>query len=97
MIYYTIYVKNLHTDTGYIDVALTDDQLLKDFKQYLDCNIKPDRSYTITAPPGAPGKPVQPTGTFVINLSEVTAIAIMKPDSTPVTLPPSEALPRPEA
>ena len=97
MIYYTIYVKNLHTDTGYIDVALTDEQLLKDFKQYLDCNIKPDRSYTMTAPPGANGRPVQSTGTFVINLAEVTAISIMKPDSAPVTLPPSEALPKPEA
>ena len=97
MIYYTIYVKNLHNGTGYIDVALTDEQLLKDFKQYLDCNIKPDRSYAVTAPTGAHGKPVQSTGTFVINLSEVAAIAIMKPDSAPVTLPPSEALPRPEA
>ena len=93
MIYYTIYVKNLHNGTGYIDVALTDDQLLKDFKQFLDCNIKPDRSYTVTAPPGAQGKPVESTGTFVINLAEVTAIAILKPDSAPVTLPPSEVPP----
>jgi len=93
MIYYTIYVKNLHNDTGYIDLALDDDQLLKDFKQYLDCNIKPDRSYTITAPPGAEGKPVQSAGAFVINLAEVTAISIMKPDSIPVALPPSEASP----
>lgn len=93
MIYYSIYVKNLHNGTGYIDVALTDDQLLKDFKQFLDCNIKPDRAYTVTAPPGANGKPVESTGTFVINLSEVSAIAIMKPDSTPVTLPPSELPP----
>jgi hypothetical protein len=95
MIYYTIYVKNLSNDTGYIDVALTDDQLLKDFLQYLDCNIKSCRSYTMTAPSGAEGRPVQTTGTFAINLSEVVAINIMKPDSTPVTLPPSEALPRP--
>jgi hypothetical protein len=93
MIYYAIYVKNLHNGTGYIDVALTDDQLLKDFRQYLDCNVKPDRSYVITAPPGAQGKPVESTGTFVINVAEVTAISIMKPDSVPVTLPPSEALP----
>jgi hypothetical protein len=93
MIYYTIYMKNLHTDTGYIDVALADDQLLKDFKQFLDCGIKPDRSYVITAPPAAHGKPVQSTGIFVINLVEVSAISIMKPDSTPVTLPPSEDLP----
>jgi hypothetical protein len=93
MIYYTIYMKNLHTDTGYIDVALADDQLLKDFKQYLDCGVKPDRSYVITAPPDARGKPVQSTGTFVINLAEVIAVSIMKPDSVPITLPPSEALP----
>ena len=93
MIYYAIYVKNLHNGTGYIDVALTDDQLLKDFKQFLDCNIKPDRSYAVTAPPGANGKSVQSTGTFVINLAEVIAINIMKPDSTAVMLPPSEVVP----
>ena len=95
MIYYTIYVKNLHNGTGYIDVALKDDQLLRDFTQFLDCSIKADRTYAITAPSGTHGRPVESTGTFAINLSEVVAISIMKPDSTPVTLPPSEELPRP--
>jgi hypothetical protein len=95
MIYYTIYVRNLHNDTGYIDVALTDDQLLRDFTQFLDCGIKPDRTYAMAAPTGAQGRPVLSTGTFAINLAEVVAISITKPDATPVTLPPSEALPKP--
>jgi hypothetical protein len=95
MIYYTIYVKNLHNDTGYIDVALSDDQLLRDFTQFLDCGIKADRTYTLTVPQGAHGRPVESAGKFAINLAEVVAISIMKPDSTPVTLPPSEELPRP--
>ena len=93
MIYYTIYVKNLHNDTGYIDLALADDQLLKDFMQFIDCGIKPNRDYAITAPPGAHGKLALSTGTFAINLTEVAAICIMKPDSAPVTLPPSEIPP----
>jgi len=95
MIYYTIYVKNLHNGTGYIDVALNDDQLLKDFTQFLDCSIKADRTYPITAPPGTQGRPVESAGRFAINLSEVVAITIMRPDSTPVSLPPSEELARP--
>ena len=93
MIYYTIYVRNLHNDTGYIDVALTDDQLLKDFMQYHDVGIKPILTYAVTVPPSAHGKPDLSTGTFAINLTEVAAISIMKPDSLPATLPPSEALP----
>lgn len=94
MIYYTIYVRNLHNGTGYIDVALTDEQLLKDFMQFLDCGIKPNRNYALTTPTGAHGKPVLSTGTFAVNLSEVVAISIMKPDSAPVTLQPSETLPQ---
>ncbi len=93
MIYYTIYVRNLHNDTGYIDVSLMDDQLLKDFMQYLDVGIKPNRTYAMTAPPDAHGKPVLSAGTFAINLTEVAAISIMRPDSVPATLPPSESLP----
>jgi hypothetical protein len=95
MIYYTIYVKNLHNGTGYIDLALPDEQLLKDFTQFLDCGIKPSRTYAMTTPTGAHGRPVLSAGSFAINLSEVIAITIMKSDSAPVTLPPSEALPRP--
>jgi hypothetical protein len=78
MIYYTIFVKGLNNSTGYIDVALADDQLLKDFMQYLDVGIKPHRVYTVTAPPKAVGKPVAATGVFAINLSDVTAMSAMR-------------------
>jgi len=78
MIYYTVFVKGLNNSTGYIDVALADDQLLKDFLQYLDVGIKPHRSYAVTAPPRAQGKATSTTGVFVINLSDVTAITAMR-------------------
>ncbi|HXI53148.1 MAG TPA: hypothetical protein VNH84_16645 [Candidatus Saccharimonadales bacterium] len=78
MIYYTVFVKGLNNSTGYIDVALADDQLLKDFLQYLDVGIKPHRSYAVTAPPKAQGKQISTTGVFVINLSDVTAITAMR-------------------
>lgn len=93
MLYYTIYVKNLNNSSGYIDVALPDDQLLKDFVQLLDVNVKPVRTYPMASPGDVRGKPVTDAGKFVINLSEVTAISVTTPDSKPVTLPPSEKLP----
>jgi hypothetical protein len=78
MIYYTIFVKGLNNSTGYIDVALADDQLLKDFMQFLDVGIKPHRVYTVTAPPKAMGKPVAATGVFAVNLSDITAMTAMR-------------------
>ena len=78
MIYYTVFVKGLNNSTGYIDVALADEQLLKDFLQYLDVGIKPHRSYAVTSPPKAQGKQTVTTGVFVINLSDVTAITAMR-------------------
>lgn len=79
MIYYTIYVKNLHNNTGYIDVALADDQLLKDFLQYLDVNIKPVRTYVVTeSPKTGQGREVASTGTFAVNFSDITAITAVK-------------------
>jgi hypothetical protein len=79
MIYYTVFVKGLNNSTGYIDVALADDQLLKDFLQYLDVGIKPHRSYAVTSPPkaGGEGRAVA-AGVFVINLSDVTAITALR-------------------
>ena len=79
MIYYTIFVKGLNNSTGYIDVALNDDQLLKDFMQYLDIGIRPNRTYIVTAPPKAQGKPMSSNGIFAINLSDVTAMTALKP------------------
>ncbi len=93
MLYYTIHVKGLNNGTGYIDVALPDDQLLKDFIQMLDVNVKPVRTYPMASPLDVRGKPVTEAGKFVINLSDVTAISVTTPDSKPITLPPSEKLP----
>ena len=90
MLYYTIYVKNLNNGTGYIDVALADDKLFKDYMQLLDVNVKPCRIYDLAAPPSADGKPVTPNGKFMINLSEVTAMTTLVPDSRPAVLPPSD-------
>jgi hypothetical protein len=78
MIYYTIFVKGLNNSTGYIDVALENDQLLKDFMQYLDVGIKPHRVYTVTGPPKAAGKPVAASGVFAVNLSDITAMTAMR-------------------
>ena len=93
MLYYTIYVKGLNNDTGYVDVALPDDQLLKDFVQMLDVNVKPVRTYPMAAPSVEREKPVAEAGKFVINLSDVTAITVTTPDSKPVTLPPGNPAP----
>ena len=78
MIYYTIFVKGLNNSTGYIDVALADEQLLRVFMQYLDVGIKPHRTYSVTSPPKAQGKQVGSSGVFAINLSDVTAITALR-------------------
>ncbi len=77
--YYTIYLRGLANGTGYIDVALTDDQLFKDFLQYLDVNIKPVRTYIVSLPPKADGRATGETGQFSVNFSEVIAITTVKP------------------
>jgi hypothetical protein len=73
MIYYTIYVKNLNNGTGFIDVGLEDDQLLKDYLQFLDIGVRPHRTYPIANAPALRGK----KGQFTINMTEVSAITIM--------------------
>lgn len=72
MVYYTIYIKNLYNSTGYIDVCLTDDQLIKDYQQFLDIGLKAHRLYNIAAAGVTRGS----TGSFAINLSEIAAITI---------------------
>ena len=74
MVYYTIFVKNLHNGTGYIDVSLENDQLMKDFQQFLDVNIRPHKSYKLASPNQADGP-----GSFAINLTDVIAITIVPP------------------
>ncbi len=79
MLYYTIYVKGLNNGTGYIDVALADDQLLKDYITVLDVGLRPVRSYVVTTPAKTQGKPVASTGVFVLNLADVTGITVIAP------------------
>jgi hypothetical protein len=69
MVYYTIYVKNLHTNTGYIDVALPEDQLLKDFIQLLDVGLRSHRTYPLVDVGGKGSG----QGQFAINLADVAA------------------------
>ena len=76
MLYYTIYLRNLNNGTGYVDVALEDDQLLKDFGQYLDIGVRPHRAYTMTSPAGAAEGT---SGQFALNIAEVLAITIAAP------------------
>lgn len=76
MIYYTIYVKRLNNGMGYIDVGLEDDQLLKDFEQYLDIGVRPHRSYRLAPTPGTQDA----GGLFTIDMSEITAITSISKD-----------------
>jgi len=70
MLYYTIYIKSLNTATGYIDVALEDDQLLKDFLQFLDLGLRAHHTYRLVNPKGSS----EPAGLFAINLADVASI-----------------------
>ncbi len=76
MIYYTIYVKGLHNQTGYIDVALEDEQLMKDFQIYLDIGIKPHKGYKMANVVGSRGK----SGHFAIDMSNIAAITVNVPN-----------------
>jgi hypothetical protein len=76
MIYYTIYVKRLNNGMGYIDVALEDDQFLKDFEQYLDIGVRPHRSYRLAPTPGT----TDAGGLFTIDMSEITAVTSIYKD-----------------
>lgn len=76
MLYYTIYVQNLHNGTGYIDVGLEDDQLLKDYQTYLDVGLRTHKTYRVATPAGKAGQ----SGTFAINLTQVIAITTTPPN-----------------
>lgn len=76
MFYYTIYMKNLNNGTGYIDIALKDDQLVKDFVQYLDVGLKSHRAYTVVDP-GSGGTVA--AGIFSVNLADVAAMTTTLP------------------
>ncbi len=74
MLYYTIYVKNLENGTGYIDIPLEDDQLLRDYQQFLDVGLRPHKLYPLAKVPGSGG-----TGYFTINVEEVAAMTVTPP------------------
>ena len=77
MIYYTIYLKQLNNDTGYIDVGLQDDQLFKDFLTYLDIGMKSHSTYSLANPATPEGQ----AGQFAIDLATIAAITTAPPVS----------------
>jgi hypothetical protein len=78
MVYYTIYLKNLHNSTGYVDICLESDELLKDYLQYLDIRVKTHKSYRIIN--FGDSRPEQ--GRFAINLDDIAAITVAPPPQT---------------
>jgi hypothetical protein len=75
MVYFTIYLKNLNNGTGYVDTALADDQLMRDYLQFLDINVKAHRAYAVVD--GASND--APVGVFAVNLADVAAITATVP------------------
>ena len=71
MLYYTIYVKGLNNQTGYIDVALENDQLIKDYLIFLDIGLKAHKPYQIATVGGK-----EKTGQFMIDLACIAAITL---------------------
>ena len=75
MIYYTIYLKQINNDTGYIDVGLEDDQLFKDFITYLDIGLKSHKVYHLSSPAAPEGQ----AGLFAIDFATIAAITTAPP------------------
>lgn len=75
MIYYTIYLKQLNNDTGYIDIGLEDDQLFKDFLIFLDIGLKSHKTYQVASPATPEGS----SGFFAIDLTTIAAITTAPP------------------
>ena len=94
MVYFTIYLKNLNNGTGYVDTALADDQLMRDYLQYLDIGMKAHRAYAVVD--GAAND--VPVGVFAVNLADVAAITatVPRPDNQPELFSaPEEPAPKP--
>lgn len=79
MVYFTIYLKNLNNSTGYVDTALADDQLMRDYLQFLDIGVKAHRAYAVVDGSAH----ATPVGIFAVNLSDVAAISATVPQSEP--------------
>ena len=71
MLYYTVYVKGLNNQTGYIDVALEDDALVKDYLIFLDIGLKAHKAYPLANLAGK-GK----GGQFMIDIACIAAITL---------------------
>ena len=96
MVYFTVYLKNLNNSTGYVDTALADDQLMRDYLQYLDIGVKAHRAYAVVD--GAAND--VPVGVFAVNLADVAAITATVPrqDNQPELFSvPEELVPPPAA
>jgi len=75
MLYYTLYMKSLSNGTGYIDIALPDDQLLKDYLQFLDLGVRTQRVYSVSDAKHPGGS----TGGFTVDLAQIAAIITNTP------------------
>ena len=75
MVYFTVYLKNLNNGSGYVDTALADDQLMRDYLQYLDIGVKAHKAYAVVD--GANND--APVGVFAVNLADVAAITATVP------------------
>ncbi len=76
MYYYSIYLKGIQNGTGYIDIVLKDDQLMRDYLQYLDIGMRAHRAYTVVDPGSALGSAA---GIFSINIADIAAITTTAP------------------
>jgi hypothetical protein len=72
MVFHTIYLKDLKNDAGYMDVVLENDQLFRNFMQFLEVRIVPVRANRL-ADPANPGAHA---GKFAINFADVSAMTI---------------------
>lgn len=75
MVYFTVYLKNLNNGTGYVDTALADDQLMRDFLQFLDIGVKAHKAYAVVDAANNDA----PVGVFAVNLADVAAITATVP------------------
>lgn len=88
MVYFTVYLKNLNNGTGYVDTALADDQLMRDYLQYLDIGMKAHKAYAVVDAANDDA----PVGVFAVNLADVAAITATVPrqDDHPELFTPPE-------
>ena len=75
MVYFTVYLKNLNNGTGYVDTALADDQLMRDYLQFLDIGVKAHKAYAVVDAANNDA----PVGVFAVNLADVAAITATVP------------------